>query len=221
MKILSIIAPVLKLIKHFGLLYRVIGIAGCFAFFSSSAKDLMFLSSAKNTEPMTIEQLTALPQSEIPRYLKLRDLTLLSESYVVTQDEESGTIYDASYPVYSVNQFANYDTLNPASLVAHVIIKDKDFDETKMPFMIDIDGKYDNDSFSKVRDLLNTNGVKVSEKAVLIVKEKPPAYKSTLLWTIGTGLLGLLIALSFIPRSMLGGKREEVDSTVPPPLPKQ
>ncbi len=220
MKALSFLAPVLKLIKHIGFLYRIIGIVGCFVFFSSNIKDVLFLSSSSGTEPMTIEELVALPKNEIPRYLKLESLALMSDFYVATQNEETGQILDASYPVYSLTQLSNYDSLNPSSMVAHVIVKDKDFDEASLGLIVDVDGKYDNESFKEVKDILQTSGVSVSENAVLIVKEKPPSFKSSLLWTIVTGILGLLLVLSFIPSSTFGAKdTPEPPANMPPPTP--
>ena len=212
MKALSFLAPVLKLVKKINFIYRAIGIIGLFSFFSSNFQDLLFLSTSNNTKPITIEEVAAMSKSEIPRYLRLESLVLIGSSYVVTENEETGQILDASYPVYSLSQLANLDTLNPSATVAHVIVKDKDFDESIMGDIIDIDGMYDNKSFGEVKKILVTNGIKVSDNAILIVKEKPPAFNSVLLWTILTGLGGLLLVLSFIPGSSLGIK----DPTVPP-----
>ena len=208
MKALSFLNPILGLIKNFGFIYRLIGIGICFTFFTSNFQDLMFLSSSKDAEPMTIEELKAIPKSEIPRYLKLKDLMLMSDSYVATQDEDSGRILDASYPVYSTQQLAEYDSLNPSALMTHVIIKDKDFHEDSLSFFMNVDGMYDNSSLGEVRTILSQNGVNVSPDAILIVKEKAPAFSSSLMWTLLTGIGGLLIALSFIPNSMLGMKEE-------------
>lgn len=208
MKALSFLSPVLNLIKHFGFIYRILGVIGCFVFFSSNFQDLMFTSTSNNTEAMSIEDLIALPQNQIPRYLKLKDLTLANDNYVATQDEDSGRIIDASYPVYSLKQISDLDTLNPNSLVAHVIIKDKDFDENSLQLIMDVDGMYDNESFLEEKRILTENGVNVSEKAVLIVKSKPPSFQSSLIWTLVTGLLGLLILLSFVPNSMMGIEEE-------------
>jgi len=201
MKVLSLLAPLLNLLKNFGFIYRIIGIGICATFFLSNAKDLLFLSSSKGVEPMTIEQLSALPKSEIPRYLRLENLTLMSDSYVATEDEDSGRIIDASYPVYSLDQLGGVETngIPPA----HVIIKDKNFDEESLNLLNSVDGMYDNEGFGEVKDILNANGLKISEDAILIVKEKPPAFQSTLLWTLLTGLGALLIGLSFIPSNVI------------------
>lgn len=203
MKALSFLSPLFNLIKRFGFIYRIIGIVGCFVFFSSNIKDLMYTSTSNKTEAMSIEELVAMPKNEIPRYLKLKDLTLGDGNYVASQNEETGEIVDASYPVYSLKQISDMDTLNP-QLIAHVIIKDKDFDESSLQMIMDVDGMYDNESFGEVKNILSTSGVQVSNDAVLIVKSKPPSFKSSLIWSLVTGILGLLILLSFIPNSMMG-----------------
>ena len=213
MKILSLLSPILRLLKRFGFLYRIIGIVVCFVLLSSSFKDLMFTSTSKKTEAMSIEDLTALPQSQIPRYLKLKNVALANGNYVVTQNEDTGEILDASYPVYSLDQLSEIDTLNPNPPVAHVIIKDKYFDEDSLQMVMDIDGMYDNESFGEAKRILTDNGVKVSEEAVLIVKSQPPSFKLSLITTLVTFTLGLLILLSFIPNSKLGGKEvKEVEA---------
>lgn len=214
MKALSFLSPILKIFKHFGFIYRVIGIVGCFVFFSSNFKDLMYTSTANKAEAMSIEELVALPKNEIPRYLKLKDLTLADGSYVATQNEDTGAILDASYPVYSLKQISDLDTLNP-QLMAHVIIKDKDFDENSLQMIMDVDGMYDNESFGEVRNILTSSGVQVSENAVLIVKSKPPSFQSSLIWSLVTGILGLLIVLSFVPNSMMGIAEEPAEEEEP------
>jgi len=70
--------------------------------------------------------------------------------------------------------------------------------------IMDVDGMYDNESFGEVRNILASSGVNVSENAVLIVKSKPPSFQSSLILSLVTGILGLLILLSFIPNSMMG-----------------
>ena len=177
----------------------------CFVFFSQNIKDVMFLSSSNGAEPMTIEELSALPKDEIPRYLKLKNLLLLNDNYVATQSEGSNTILDASYPVYSMTQLSSVDSVNIPFIEAQVIVKDKDFSADSLSFMIsELNGMYDNESFGEVKSILVQNGVKVSPNAILIVKEKPPSLSSSLLWSFLTGLGGLLIALSFIPQKNSG-----------------
>lgn len=204
MKAFSFLLPILNLIRHFGFIYRVIGIVGCFVFFSSNIKDVMFLSSAKGVQPMTIEELVALPKNEIPRYLKLEDISINDGLYVARQDEESGKILSASYPVYSILQLLTQDSTSLMPLTAHVLIKDKNFNEDSLTVFMNVDGMYDDESFEEARDILVANGVKVSDEAILIVKEKPPVLKSSMIWSAVTGILGLLIALSFIPNKMYG-----------------
>lgn len=206
MKALSFLVPVLNLLRHFGFIYRGIGLVIAFFIVSDNGKDLMFLSTSKGAEPMTIEQLTALPPGEIPRYLKLQNLVLLSDMYVASQREGSDEILDASYPVYSAEQMSQLDTndFDPSNLTAHVLIKDKDFDPEAMSFFENVDGMYDNESVDEVRGILVANGVKVSENAVLIVKETPPDYSSSLLYTILGLLFGLLVLLTFVPNSVFG-----------------
>jgi len=213
MKFLSFLAPILGLLKRFGFLYRIIGIGIAFMLFSSCFKDLMFLSSTHDSEAMTVEELMELPKSEIPRYLKLKDLALLSESYVAS--EKNGRIVDASYPVYSISQIADFDTVNNRPPPAHVIIKDTHFNEDSMQMFMNVDGLYDHESFSESKRLLEQNKVYIADDAVLIVKSKPPSYNSTLIKTILSGLFGLLIVLSFIPNSALGMPEERVVQAPP------
>ena len=200
----------LALIKQFGFLYRIIGIGIAFMLFNDSMKDLNFVSSAKEAEPISIEELMELPKSEIPRYLKLKDLMLLSDSYVASQNEDSGRILDASFPVYSTAQLGEIDTVLNQPPPAYVIIKDTDFNEDSLSlFMNTVEGFYDDESFKETRDILVANQVDIAKNAILIVKKAPPSYKSSLIWTIVTGIIGLLIVLSFIPNSVLGLQNEE------------
>ncbi len=209
MKALSFLAPILKFFKFFGFIYRIIGLVGCFIFFSSNIQDLMFTSSHAGAEAMSIEKLISLPKDEIPRYLKLDNLALLNDAYVVTQNEDTGAIMDASYPVYSLSQMAEMDSITGASeILAHVIVKDNDFNEDSLSILMNVNGLYEDESFEEVRDILTSSGVNVSPNAILIVKDEAPSFSSSLLWTFLTGLIGLLILLSFIPNSMLGVKEE-------------
>ena len=204
MKALSFLLPVLNLIRRFGFIYRIIGVVGCLVFFSSNIKDVLFLSSTKGVEPITIEELTALPKNEIPRYLKLENISIKDGLYVATQNEETCKTLSASYPVYSIQQLLNQDSTSLLPITAHVIVKDNNFNEDSLMVFMTIDGMYDDESFDKARDILMANGVNVSSDAVLIVKEKPPVLKSSLLWSLVTGVLGLLILLSFVPNRMYG-----------------
>lgn len=216
MKALSFLLPVLNLIRRFGFIYRLIGIAGCVLFFSSNIKDVLFLSSTKGVEPITIEELTALPKNEIPRYLKLENISIKDGLYVATQNEETGKVLNASYPVYSIQQLLSQDSTSLMPITAHVIVKDKNFHEDSLMVFMTIDGMYDDESFGEARDILMANGVNVSSDAILIVKEKPPVLKSSILWSVITGVLGLLILLSFVPNRMYGvqaaNEEEQVES---------
>lgn len=196
---MKFLSPILNLIKRFGFIYRAIGLVACFFFFSENGKNLLFLSTTKGSEPITIDQLRSLPENEIPRYLKLKDVALLSDSYAAEVNEDSEKIINAYYPVYSLDQIGE-DASSLNDLTAHVIVKDKDFSEESMAFMTDIDGKYEQESFGEIKGILTDSGVFVSDKAVLIVKEKPPVFSSALLWTLLSGLAGLLILASFIPQ---------------------
>jgi len=153
---------------------------------------------------MSIEDIAKTPNDELPRYIKLQNVAMASSAYVATENEETGAILDASYPVYSLEQLANYDTLNPLSLMTHVIIKDKNFNEDSLGFIMNVEGVYDNESFAETMNIFASNDINVSADAILLVKEKPPSFNSSLLWSGLTGLGGLLILLSFIPGSMLG-----------------
>jgi len=205
MKFLSVLSPVLNLLKNFGLLYRLIGLVVCFIFFSGNFKDFLFLSQSNGAKPMTVEDIIDTPNGELPRYIKLENVAMASSAYLATQDEETGAIVDASYPVYSINQLANYDTLNPLSLITYVIVKDKNFNEDSLSFLMNIEGVYDNESFTKTMNMFAANDINVSPDAILLVKEKAPSFNSSLLWSVLSGLGGLLILLSFIP----SGKLEE------------
>ncbi len=209
MKFLSFLSPILGILKRFGFIYRIIGIGLAFMFFSGSAKDLMFLSSSSDTEAMTVDELMELPKSEIPRYLKLKELALLSDSYVA-KENESGRILEASYPVYSLSQISDFDTINNRPPPAHVIIKDTHFNPDSMNMFMTVDGLYDHESFAESKRILEENNVFIADDAVLIVKEKAPSYNSSLIKTILSGLLGLLIVLSFIPNGMLGMPEEQI-----------
>jgi len=215
MKFLSFLAPVLGILKRFGFIYRIIGIGLAFMFFSGSLKDLMFLSTAHETEPLTIDELMELPDSEIPRYLKLKELALLSDSYVA-KENESGRILEATYPVYSFSQLADIDTVNNRPPPAHVIIKDTHFNPDSMKMFMSVDGLYDHESFGETKRILEENQVYIADDAILILKEKAPSFNSSLIKTILSGLLGLLIVLSFIPNSALGIREEYVQQAPPP-----
>jgi len=54
-------------------------------------------------------------------------------------------------------------------------------------------------------NMFAANDINVSPDAILLVKEKAPSFNSSLLWSVLSGLGGLLILLSFIP----SGKLEE------------
>lgn len=204
MKILTTLAPVLNLLKNISFIYRLIGVGIGFMLFSGSFKDALFLSSSQGATPITIEELMAIPQGEIPRYLKLKNVALMSDLYVATQNEDTGSILDASYPVYSTSQFGS-GAIDAVAMPAQVIIKDKDFDENAiLAIEGTVDGMYDNESFGEVRGILEANGVKVANNAVLIVKDVPPSMGSSILIALVTGLLSLLIVLSFVPAKYLG-----------------
>lgn len=212
MKFLSVLAPVLNLLKNFGFLYRIIGLGICCMFFSSNAKDLLFLSQSDGAKPMSIEDIKNTPNDELPRYIKLENVAMASSAYLATENEETGAIVDASYPVYSFEQLTNYDTLNPLSLMTYVIVKDKNFNEDSLSFIMNIEGVYDNENFDKTMNMFASNDINVSADAILLVKEKSPSFSDSLLWSGLTGLGGLLILLSFIPGSKLGGS-EPVPTT--------
>lgn len=202
MQALSFLAPVLNLLKRISFIYRLIGIAIGFMFFSSNIKDVLFLSSYNDAQPMTIEMLSELPQSEIPRYLQLEDVSILGDLYVATQNEDTGEVLDASYPVYSASQLAG----DQSKLAAKVLIKDKNFSEESMLQPVrNVAGMYDNDSFGEVKGILEANGVSVADDAILIVKgETPPSMGTSALAALITGILGLLLVLTFVPRKYLG-----------------
>lgn len=211
---MKILSPLLSILKRFGFIYRAIGIGIAFMLFSGCLKDLLFLSTTGDTEAMTVEELMELPKSEIPRYLKLKELTLLSDSYVA-KENETGRILEASYPVYSISQVAEFDTINNRPPPAHVIIKDKHFNQDSLGIFMSVDGLYDHESFSESKKILEENNIFIADDAVLIVKEKPPSFNSTLIKTILSGIIGLLILLSFIPNSTLGLPEERIVQAPP------
>lgn len=206
MKFLSILAPVLNLLKRISFIYRLIGIGIGFMFFSSSIKDVLFLSSYNNAQPMTIDMLSELPPNEIPRYLQLENVSLLSDLYVATQNEDTGEIMDASYPVYSASQVAASADGDQSKVQAKVLVKDKDFSEESMLLpVMNISGMYDDESFGETKNILEANGVSVADNAILIVKgETPPAMGSSAAEALITGLLSILLLLSFAPAKYLG-----------------
>lgn len=209
MKFLSVLAPVLNLLKNFGFLYRIIGLGICCIFFISNAKDLLFLSQSDGAKAMSIEDIKNTPNEDLPRYIKLESVAMASSAYLATEDEETGRIIDASYPVYSFEQLTNYDTLNPLSLMTYVIVKDKNFNADSLSFIMNVEGIYDNENFDKTMNMFASNDINVSADAILLVKEKPPSFSDSLLWSGLTGLGALLLLLSFIPSSKLGGSQPE------------
>jgi hypothetical protein len=62
--------------------------------------------------------LTSLEKNQIPRYLKLKDVIPLSDSYVASQYEDSDEIIDASYPVYSISQLEELDSTMDVSQIS-------------------------------------------------------------------------------------------------------
>lgn len=206
MKLLSLLAPVLNLLKNISFIYRIIGIALGFMFFSSNFKDVLFLSSYSDAQPMTIDMLAELPQDEIPRYIQLENVSLMSDLYVATEDEETGEVLDASYPIYSASQIAASVNGDQSSVEAKVLVKDKAFNAESMllPAM-NIAGMYDNDSFTETKNILEANGINIADDAILLVKgEAPPAMGSSLALALLTGLLSILLVLSFVPGKYLG-----------------
>ncbi|MEM1215656.1 MAG: hypothetical protein AAGJ82_08230 [Bacteroidota bacterium] len=204
MKVLSFLVPVLNLLKRVSFLYRIIGIVGATVFFMSNAKDVLFLSAHKDAQPLTIEMLSELEQGDIPRYLQLEGVSLMSDLYVATEDED-GYVMDASYPVYSGTQLRSGG--DQSTVAAKVLIKDKNFDEASLALgsAMYIEGMYDNESFGETKGILEANGIKVADDAILIVKgEQPPAMSSSLTAAILTGLLAILLTLSFVPVRLFG-----------------
>lgn len=203
MGIIYLLSPILKLIKRFGFIYRGLGLIIFVVMFISDIQDLIFLSSSHKIEAISIDSLRTIPKDEIPRFLKIENMIMYNDVYVVSQNEKNGKVYSASYPMYSLQQIAERDTLNPQSLMSYVIVKDNDFNEDSLSIIMSIDGKYDNDSFKKEKEILTNNGVNVSEDAILIVKSKPPVLSSVLVGSLIKGLLAIFIALSFLPTNLL------------------
>jgi len=122
-------------------------------FFSSNAKDLLFLSQSDGAKAMSIEDIKNTPNEDLPRYIKLENVAMASSAYLATENEETGEIVDASYPVYSFEQLTSYDTLNPLSLMTYVIVKDKNFNPDSLSFIMNVEGIYDNENFDKTMNM--------------------------------------------------------------------
>ncbi len=201
------IASVLGLIKRLGFLYRIIGVVICFVFFGSNLKDLMFTASS-DVQELTMEALSKMSSSEVPRYMRITDASIFDGTYVSTEDED-GNVQYATYPVYAPSQLLGKPDVKPWELAVNVVVKDKKFDLNSMQAVMTIDGFYDGSSFTDTREILEQNGFQVSPDAILVVIDEPPSAGNAALWTGITGLLGGLLAASFIPSSLLGLKEEE------------
>jgi hypothetical protein len=95
------LAKIAFLIKKLGFFYRLIGIfiAG-YLVFGMAIPDIKFnLTSGKVIE-MTLEQLMKTPVDNIPRYLKIKDAVVPSDSYVEFRKKKRNTLTGIYYPVY-------------------------------------------------------------------------------------------------------------------------
>ena len=200
MKILSLLAPLINLLKNIPILYRIILIVISFGGLMSGVESLT--ASANTSTALTIEELANTEKSKLTKYIKILDVAVGGGNYLSSMNEETLEVVNSTYPVYSIDQIMEIENNGLSNVPAKVIIEDANIEETLKNRIFSIEGLYSSNVNLETISKLSSAGYNIASN-VIMIKKRPIPIRGSKSGYIFPGFIFLMLGLlSFVPRKM-------------------
>jgi hypothetical protein len=194
-------------LKHFGIIYRFIGLGITIAFILEAVPDLIFNHQIKNIKNYTLAEVKSIGAEKLPRYFGVSDVSAYGDLYVENLSVKDGdtTLSAITYPVYQNDE----NVANLKNIECFVVVIDDKVNRGDLTdyFMKNahIKGKFDNEVINEEsKKILVEGGYKISDKCIVLTKGSAPFATEVCLFVIVCSLIGFAaIALSFLSAEKL------------------
>ncbi len=204
-----------------GIIYRIVIIIVCYFLFKEGWNDFKFNWSVKEAKVFTIEELERTPRADIPRYIKVKNVQILSSNYVAEVGKKKGDLRAIVYPVFSLKGFMKsaqqkaptakgvaYQIDSTAQIKVKLVVREHYPNKVKVEngeyfkeLKNEVEGKYDPDSgiSSDTKKLLANGVFDVTDAIELTRGGSPWGYWISILAMAASIIIGLLLLISFLP----------------------
>lgn len=211
----------------YGLIIRLVLIVGGYMLFQDGCRDYNFNKISKNPKEYTLTELEKANPSEIPTYIKVKDIEFMSGVYIEKTNKKYNSLQSITYPVFSLSsQLGNMIKLDSsdkdhikttldenAQKIVKIIVTDSDVKREAVEngsyftnFGNVIEGRYDKDGLSTDDvKLFEQNGYSISKDAFKLIRgSKPFGFWGSIFAMIGGValiILGIALFLTYFSKS--------------------
>jgi len=186
-----------------GLIIRVAVIVIAFLTLQEGYNDFKFNLEMDDPKVYTLEELEQAPRATLPRYLKVKDVQIMAESYVYEYNEETEAINSITYPLFSLNKLAEVMEDSTKKIEVKLFVYDNsvttaeiDNDLYFKSIGTEISGKYEADAIdAETAQMMASMGYELAPDAIKLTKGALPWGTALCLLAIVGGAIGILGAL--------------------------
>ena len=190
-----------------GIITKLLIVVVAYVLFKEGFDDFRFNLEMANPKEFTVEELEKTPKEEIPRYLRVKDVMIFSDSYVESFNKKSGTLQAITYPIFSLSavQSLGEDAKNiRVSLLIYdsSVTREQVEDGSYFENLGDVvEGKYSGDAVSsEIKNMFADGGYILNKNAIELRRGATPwGYAACIAAMLGALAAWLLIGYSFVP----------------------